>query len=231
MSDRPLLRTEELVKEYTSGAGNRVVAVDNVEFDIWPGEFVMIVGPSGCGKTTLLALLGGLERPTSGEIYLDGVDLAELSEKEIAEVRRFRVGFIFQSFHLVPYLSAFENVMLPLSFASGSREQKRERVDELLEAVGLADRADHYPSELSGGQKQRVAIARALANSPTLILADEPTGNLDSKSGRATIELFAELNRQRSHTVLLVTHDTSLAEYADRVVRLQDGRIVGDQQE
>ena len=198
----------------------------DVSFSVSAGESVAVVGPSGAGKSTLLALLAGLDLPTTGHILLNRTNLSELDEDGRAKVRAESVGFVFQSFHLVPSLNALENVMLPLELAG--REDAREVSLEIIEKVGLADRWSHYPSQLSGGEKQRVAIARAFATEPAVLFADEPTGNLDSATGGTIMALMFELNRNSSTTLVLVTHDRSLAERCDRVLSLDSGRLVSD---
>ncbi|UCH59692.1 MAG: ABC transporter ATP-binding protein [Anaerolineales bacterium] len=217
------LETTGLHKIYTMGEVE-VKALAGVDLTIPQGTFTLIMGPSGSGKSTLLYLIGGLDRPTYGQIYVDGQEVDNLDENELAVYRRQRVGFIFQSFNLVPSMTALENVALPLRFTHTRRRERFERARELLSKVGLQDRAQHKPTELSGGQQQRVAIARALVNRPQLILADEPTGNLDTVSGESIMELLAELHREGA-TVLVVSHDTRLVNYATRVVHILDGQI------
>jgi len=203
-----------------------VSALDGVSLVVHPGEFVAIMGPSGSGKSTLLHLLGGLDGPSDGEITLAGQPLSKLSDNEITVVRRRKVGFIFQFYNLLPTLSAEENVGLPLLIDGQSLEKHREKIQRLLELVNLSDRKDHKPDQLSGGQQQRVAIARAFANDPEIVLADEPTGNLDSRSGTAILELLRKTCNELRATIVMVTHDPRAASYADRVVFLKDGAIV-----
>ena len=198
---------------------------DSVRVD--PGELVAIVGPSGSGKTTLLGLLAGLDRPTTGSVVLDGTDLAALEEDERARLRRERIGFVFQSFQLIPTLTARENVQVPLELGGASGAEARAAA--LLARVGLADRGHHYPAQLSGGEQQRVAIARAFVHSPRILFADEPTGNLDAATGGRIVELLLELNREQGATLVLVTHDPELARRAGRIIRLADGRVVSDE--
>ena len=219
------LETQALTKQYQMGEVS-VVALDGVDFSVEQGEFVAIMGPSGSGKSTLLHMLGGLDYPTSGEVYLNGQPLSGLSDDEITRLRRRKVGFIFQFYNLLPTLGAAENVALPLLIDGQSLTRQRPLVDQLLERVGLRDRADHRPDQLSGGQQQRVAIARAFVNQPEIVLADEPTGNLDSRSGTAILELLRQTCRELGATVIMVTHDPRAASYADRVVFLKDGKIV-----
>jgi len=220
-----MIVTENLTKIYTDGAPVR--ALDEVTLEIGAGEFVAITGPSGSGKSTLLNLIGTLDRPTSGRVVVDGVDVGTLRGNALADFRREHIGFVFQMFHLVPTLTALENVMLPLiPYRRGLKFRLEERAQELLEAVGLGDRLHHLPGQLSGGEQQRVAIARALINTPKVILADEPTGNLDSRAGTEIVALLRQLNRERGVTVLVATHNEAVAQAADRTIRLRDGRVV-----
>jgi len=218
-----ILQVRDLVMRLRSG-GREVTILDGVSLDVTARETVAVTGPSGSGKSTLLGLIAGLDRPTAGSIVLDGVEITNLDENRLARLRRDRVGFVFQSYHLTPTLAAIDNVAMPLELAG--RPRRLERARELLDAVGLVDRADHYPSQLSGGEQQRVAIARALALRPPLVLADEPTGNLDSATGAQIIELLLALNREHGSTLVLVTHDEALAGRGQRVVALRDGRVV-----
>ncbi len=221
----PILRGLNLTKRFLMGTAP-VYAVRQTTLEIKPGEFVLVVGPSGCGKTTLLNLLGGLDRPTFGEVVLEGQPYSKLDENGLARLRRNKVGFVFQFFNLLTDLTAEENVMLPMQLVGLSPAKTRARAAELLAAVGMAERAAHSPFELSGGEQQRIAVARALANSPTVVLADEPTGNLDRKSGTEIIGLFRRLNREFHQTFVVVSHDLSFTEHADRVVHMEDGQIV-----
>ncbi|HXU91019.1 MAG TPA: ABC transporter ATP-binding protein [Methylomirabilota bacterium] len=214
-----------LTMRLTSG-GRPLTILDGITLDIARGDAVAVIGPSGSGKSTLLGLIAGLDAPTAGTITVGGVDITRLGESALARFRRETIGYVFQSYHLIPTLTAAENVAVPLELAGERRVSARARV--LLEQVGLRDRGDHYPVQLSGGEQQRVALARAVALEPPLLLADEPTGNLDSATGAAIIELLFALNRERGSTLVLVTHDPALAERADRVVALRDGRVVGD---
>jgi putative ABC transport system ATP-binding protein len=226
MSDTALMRARALGKEYGKGAA-LVRAVDQVDLDIERGETVAIVGPSGCGKSTLLHLLGGLERPTRGELRLAGQRIDQMSETALARLRRHSVGFVFQAFHLVDELSAVENVELPALLTGTPPRAARRRAAELLEQVGLADRAGHLPSALSGGQCQRVAIARALVGEPLVVLADEPTGNLDSAATIDVLRLFDGL-RSAGQTLVIVTHDSRIAATADRLISMRDGVLVDE---
>jgi putative ABC transport system ATP-binding protein len=210
-------------KTVPSGTGSLTI-LHPIDLAIEAGRVVAITGPSGSGKSTLLGLLAGLDAPSSGHVILDGVDITTLGEDALAQLRGTRIGFVFQFFHLLPSLTAFENVLVPMEIAGIPKAAPRAK--ELLEEVGLSDRAHHYPSQLSGGEQQRVAIARALANNPPILLADEPTGNLDSTTGQSVIQLLLDVNRTRRTTLVLVTHDPELAAVADVVVALRDGRIV-----
>jgi ABC-type lipoprotein export system ATPase subunit len=222
----PVVRTRGLQKHYGQGAG-LVRALDGVDLDIASGETLAIMGPSGCGKSTLLHMLGGLERPSAGEVWLEGRRVDELGERALARLRRHAVGFVFQAFHLMDELTAIENVELPALLAGRSPRAARNRAVELLDQVGLTDRADHLPSALSGGQRQRVAIARALSNDPLVVLADEPTGNLDSAS---TLDVLRLLDRLRigGQTLVIVTHDSRIAATADRLISMRDGAFVDE---
>src|ERR1051325_5709409 len=220
-----MLRSDGLTKEYRSGDHTLAVLAD-VSFTIPQGALVSIIGPSGSGKTTLLGLLAGLDAPTRGRVLLDDVDLTTLDEDARARLRGEKVGFIFQSFQLIPTLIALENVQVPLDLRGES--DARRRASELLSRVGLADRLDHFPTQLSGGEQQRVAIARAFVNSPKILFADEPTGNLDSDTGGRIVQLLEQLNRESGSTVVIVTHDAGLAGRTQRIIRLSDGRVVSD---
>lgn len=220
-----MLSCHALHHEYLSG-GRRLTVLKDITFTLEAGGFLAIVGPSGSGKTTLLGLLAGLDRPTSGSVVLDGVDLADLDEDARARLRRERVGFVFQSFQLIPTLTARENVQVPLELAGAS--DAGARADALLARVGLGERGHHYPSQLSGGEQQRVAVARAFCTRPKILFADEPTGNLDAANGATIIELMIALNTEFNTTLVLVTHDPDLAGLARRIIRLADGMIVTD---
>jgi putative ABC transport system ATP-binding protein len=220
-----MLEAVRLTKEYQSGE-QRLAVLRDVSFTVPDGAFVAIVGPSGSGKTTLLGLLAGLDVPTGGTVLLDGADLARLSEDKRAQLRGAKVGFVFQSFQLIPTLTALENVQVPLELRGDDGAPARAR--DLLARVGLGDRAHHFPNQLSGGEQQRVAIARAFSNAPTLLFADEPTGNLDSDTGHHIVELLETLNRESGTTIVLVTHDLALARRAQRIIRLADGVVITD---
>jgi putative ABC transport system ATP-binding protein len=217
------MRLETVSKRYVH-RGRAVAALDNASLEIAPGDFVAVVGPSGSGKSTLLLVLGGMLSPSTGQVFLNGHSLYELSPNQRAELRRQKVGFVFQTFNLVPYLTALENVQIPLYLAGLDEAAQKERAASLLERVGLGDRLDHKPPELSIGQQQRVALARVLANDPEIILADEPTGNLDPETGQQILDLLDEMNRE-GRTVVMVTHDPRAAARAQRTFRLQEGRI------
>ena len=224
--ENAVLAARNVSKQVSSPEGTLTI-LSNVSFAIDKGDSVAVVGASGAGKSTLLALLAGLDPPTEGEIWLNGANLTNLDEDGRAEVRAASVGFVFQSFHLVPSLNALENVMLPLELAS--KDAPRQKASDILQQVGLAERWSHYPAQLSGGEKQRVAIARAFATEPAVLFADEPTGNLDSRTGDHVIDLMFELNRDSSTTLVLVTHDKSLAARCDRIIGLDGGLLVSDE--
>ena len=219
-----MLRCESLTRTFLSG-GHELPVLKSITLDVPDGSFVAILGPSGSGKSTLLGLLAGLDRPTTGRVWLDGVELGSLSEDERARLRGEKVGFVFQSFHLIPTLTARENIQVPLELRG---LEAQARADELLARVGLTGRGHHYPAQLSGGEQQRVALARAFSHRPRVLFADEPTGNLDAATGARVIELMSELNREAGTTLVLVTHDQSLAGRAGRIVRLHDGALLSD---
>jgi putative ABC transport system ATP-binding protein len=212
------------VSKTVQSGGHPLTILHPLDYTIASGQFVAIVGPSGSGKSTLLGLLAGLDAPTTGEILVDGVDISRLGEDDLARLRGQKIGFVFQFFHLVPSLTAFENILVPMEIAG--RRDANDRARQLLDEVGLSDRGHHYPSQLSGGEQQRVAIARALANDPPIVLADEPTGNLDSTTGRHILDLLLNVRRTRETTLILVTHDPELARLADTRLTLRDGRPV-----
>ncbi len=222
----PLVKIEDVCKTYQMGKVF-VPVLKNVNLTVESGEYISIMGPSGSGKSTLMNLIGALDRPTEGKVYINDKDISRLSDDRLAVIRQNTIGFVFQQFNLIPRLSALENVELPMWFAGASKNKRRKRAKDLLIRVGLEDRLTHKPTELSGGQMQRVAIARALANKPEIILADEPTGNLDSTSGAEISKLFEELNDE-GKTIIIVTHEQRLANMARRIIKLKDGEIVDD---
>jgi putative ABC transport system ATP-binding protein len=222
-----LIETVDLVKTYIQG-GRPLEVLKGICFTVEPGEFTAIMGPSGSGKSTLLNMIGALDRPTAGKVYINGVDLSGLNDNQVAELRNREIGFIFQFFNLIPRMDAQGNVELPMAIAGVSRSERHKRAQRLLELVGLGDRADHKPSQLSGGEQQRVAIARALANEPNLILADELTGNLDSTTGDEIMHLLRTLNKEEGKTFILITHDAMVGQNTDRLIQLHDGVIVSD---
>jgi putative ABC transport system ATP-binding protein len=223
-----MIHTENLAKVFQMG-DTEVRALDGVSFTINKGEMVAIMGPSGSGKSTLMSIIGCLDMPTHGKYMVDGLAVENLNETKLAEVRGQKIGFVFQQFNLLARTSALENVMLPLTYAGLSGKERRERALKALDRVGLSDRTHHAPNELSGGQQQRVAIARALVNGPAILLADEPTGALDSKTGEEIIGLFQGLHNESGQTVILVTHDPHVARHTDRIIKLSDGRIISDE--
>ncbi len=222
-----IIRMKDLGKIYDTGK-IQVEALKKVNLDIHKGEFVSIMGPSGSGKSTLMNIIGCLDRATSGFYELDGVSISELDDAQLAKIRNLKIGFVFQSFNLLPRITALQNVELPMIYAGVSKKERRRRAVHALARVNLEDRMDHKPNELSGGQKQRVAIARALVNSPSIILADEPTGNLDTASGEEIMAVFQELNTEGA-TIVLVTHETDIAQHTKRVVKFRDGFLISDE--
>jgi putative ABC transport system ATP-binding protein len=220
-----MIELRDVEKRVRSG-NEELTILHSLTLEIADGEFAAVVGASGSGKSTLLGLIAGLDAPTSGAILIDGADITRLNEDKLATLRSEKIGFVFQSFHLIPSLTAFENVLIPMEIAG--IKNARSRADELLAQVELTNRARHYPSQLSGGEQQRVAIARAFANNPKILLADEPTGNLDSRNGRHIFDLMTDLHRTRGTTLVLVTHDEELAAQAQKLIRLKDGRIVNN---
>ncbi len=224
MAEPITVKTEDVVKEYRMG-GTVLQALKGVDLEIEKGEYISIMGPSGSGKSTLFNMIGALDRPTNGTVYIDDVSLLELSPAEIAWIRCWKIGYIFQSFNLIPVMTALENVTLPMIFAGVPVSDRKKKGTELLEKVGLGDRVDHKPTELSGGQMQRVAIARSMANGPSIILADEPTGNLDLKTGRDIINLLKEMNVNEQVTIISATHDLKMLDVSDRVIYIRDGMV------
>ena len=227
MQTEPVIQVKNVTKELKVG-NHTIHALQGISLDIYAGEIVSIVGPSGSGKSTLLGILGGLDSPTSGQMIIDGVDITRMNEDQLTEIRNEKIGFIFQFFNLIPTLTALENVALPIQFARKRNFSPNKRARELLHTLGLGDRMRHRPSQLSGGQQQRVAIARALANNPPILLADEPTGNLDSESSEGVMQTLHDIRDSAGTTIVLVTHDPNLAMEADRILTLVDGKITDD---
>ncbi len=223
----PSIVTKDVIKVYRAGK-SEVIALRGLDMETVDGDLVAVRGPSGCGKTTLLNMLGGIDRPTAGRIEIDGSNLVDLNDSDLVRYRRDRVGFIFQFFNLVPTLTAEENVELPMRLARKALSHRKQRSKELLELVGLSKRATHRPDELSGGEQQRVAIAVALSNDPPLLLADEPTGELDTKTGQEVLDLFQHLNQEFGKTVVVVTHDQRVASIAHRILEIRDGKILSE---
>lgn len=220
-----MIQVFDLTKVYQMGEV-KVHALDGISLKVNKGEFVSIMGPSGSGKTTLLNMIGALDNPTNGAVFINGINVAHMNDEQQTSLRLKNLGFIFQFYNLVPVLTAFENVELPLIFAEVPEEIRRERVTKFLELVGLGDRMDHLPSELSGGEQQRVAVARSLSNHPALLIADEPTGELDTKMGREIVDLLRNLNKELKQTILMVTHDPAIGQLAERLLKMRDGKIV-----
>lgn len=223
-----VIELQDVWKIYKMGA-QEVPALRGLTLKIRHGEFVSIMGPSGSGKSTAMNMIGCLDVPTSGKVFLEGEDISRLSESDLAQIRGKKIGFIFQTFNLMPGLSALENVMLPMIFQGVGRDERERRAKELLEMVDLGNRMDHKPTELSGGQQQRVAIARSLANKPEVILADEPTGNLDSKTGIEVMKMLCRLHREENKTIVMVTHDPDIAKWSERSIHIKDGKILSDE--
>lgn len=219
-----IVRVENLCKLYGKGS-TQVTALDHVSFTVEKGEFIAIVGASGSGKSTLLHLLGGVDRPTSGKVFIDGKDIYNFNDDKLAIFRRRQVGLIYQFYNLIPILNVEENIALPLRL--DNRDVKKERMEALLKLLGLTERRNHLPNQLSGGQQQRASIGRALITNPTIILADEPTGNLDSKASDEIVHLLRKLNQEYGQTIIMITHDLEIAKYADRILKIEDGRLMG----
>ena len=228
MSSRQLIRMRGIVKRFYIGQPNELEILHGIDLDVKEGEFVSIVGASGSGKSTLMNMIGVLDRPTEGTYWLDGTDVQDAQDDELSQIRNRKIGFVFQNFNLISRTNARKNVELPMMYAGIPQKKRTQRAEELLDLVGMADRMDHQPNELSGGQKQRVAIARAMANDPAIILADEPTGALDSKTGRMVMDLFHRLNREQGKTIVLITHNQELAAETSRVLTMRDGILYTD---
>lgn len=227
MKDK-IVDIKNLVKNYYIGTPNELYILKSISLDVKKGEFVSIVGPSGSGKSTLMNIIGALDRPTSGEYILDGISIENMTDNQLSEIRNKKIGFVFQTFNLIPRTSALKNVELPLLYAGMNSRDRKKRAEELLDLVGMHDRMSHHPNELSGGQKQRVAIARALANNPSILLADEPTGALDTETGRMVMDIFHKIHREQGATVILITHNPDLAAETERIIRIVDGNIIGE---
>ncbi|MCR4646842.1 MAG: ABC transporter ATP-binding protein [Oscillospiraceae bacterium] len=217
-----------IIKRYYIGKPNELQILNGIDLDVTEGEFLAIVGQSGSGKSTLMNMIGALDRPTEGTYYLNGVDISTLDDTELSRIRNKEIGFVFQTFNLISRTDALKNVEMPMMYAGIPRKERIKRAEELLKIVEMEDRADHQPNELSGGQKQRVAIARAMANKPSILLADEPTGALDSKTGRMIMDLFHKLHKEEGTTIVLITHSPELASECDRIVTISDGSIIND---
>ncbi len=223
-----MILMNDVVKKYYVGLSNELTVLNQINVDILEGEFVSIVGQSGSGKSTLMNIIGALDRPTSGTYSLDGIAIADMDDDQLSDIRNQKIGFIFQTFNLVPRTTALNNVELPMFYKGVSKKERRERAERLLELVEMGDRMHHMPNELSGGQKQRVAIARSLANNPSIILADEPTGALDTKTGRLVMDLFLKIHAEEKKTIVLITHNEELAKETERIVTISDGEILTD---
>jgi putative ABC transport system ATP-binding protein len=225
---KTIIDLKGIIKRFYIGQPNELEILHGIDLQVHEGEFVSIVGSSGSGKTTMMNIIGVLDRPTEGDYLLDGVDVARAKDKELSMIRNQKIGFVFQTYNLISRTSALKNVELPMLYAGIGKKEREERAKELLAMVGMEERMSHNPDELSGGQKQRVAIARAMANDPSIILADEPTGALDSKTGRLIMDIFQKLNREQGKTIVLITHSQELAEETQRIVTLKDGEIIGE---
>ena len=225
---KEIIHLENIVKRYFVGQPNELEILHGLDISIYEGEFVAIVGESGSGKSTLMNIIGALDRPTEGKYILDELEIGKAKDIELSEIRNEKIGFVFQTYNLVARTSALKNVELPLLYAGTPKRERAKRAKELLEAVDMGDRITHTPDELSGGQKQRVAIARAMANNPSIILADEPTGALDSETGNLIMDIFLKLNKEQGKTIVLITHSMELAKQAERIITLKDGRVVDD---
>lgn len=228
METTSLIHLDHIVKRFYEHQENELEILHGINLDVHKGEFVSIVGESGSGKTTLMNIIGILDRPTEGTYILDGISIADAKDKELSHIRNQKIGFVFQTYNLISRTSALKNVELPMLYAGISKKERKERAEYYLEMVGMQDRMSHKPDELSGGQKQRVAIARALSNEPSILLADEPTGALDSETGRNIMDIFHKLNHEQGKTIVLITHSKELAEETGRIVTIQDGRIISE---
>lgn len=224
-----IIKLENIVKKFYIGKPNELEILHGISLEVKKGEFVSVVGPSGSGKSTLMNLIGVLDRPTSGSYILDGIDVSAAKDKELSAIRNKKIGFVFQTYNLISKTSALKNIELPMLYAGVSKIERTKRAKELLELVEMSDREKHLPEELSGGQKQRVAIARAMANNPAILLGDEPTGALDSKTGRLVMDLFHKLNKEQGITIVLITHSQELASETDRIISLKDGNIISEE--
>ena len=227
-NDDVIIRMKGIIKTFNIGQPNELEILHGIDLTVRRGEFISIVGQSGAGKSTLMNIIGVLDRPTDGEYWLDGVDVSKAKDTELSAIRNAKIGFVFQTFNLIPRTSALKNVELPMLYGGVSKAERTRRAKELLDVVGMADRLSHDPNELSGGQKQRVAIARAMSNNPAIILADEPTGALDSATGRMVMDLFHKLHREQGKTIILITHSNELAAETQRIVTISDGRIISE---
>lgn len=228
MNKKPLIEMNKIIKKYYIGEPNELEILHGIDLKIYEGEFVAIVGESGSGKSTLMNIIGALDKPTEGQYLLDGINVQKASEKDMNNIRNQKIGFVFQNFNLIGRTSALKNVELPMLYAGISNRNRTERAMKLLEKVGMSERCHHQPNELSGGQKQRVAIARSLANDPAIILADEPTGALDSETSRIVMNIFHDLNKKQNKTIILITHSKELAEECPRVITIKDGQVIDD---
>lgn len=230
-NSKPLIEMKEIIKRYNIGTESKIEILHGIDLKIYEGEFVAIVGESGSGKSTLMNIIGVLDKQTEGEYYLDGIDIKNANEEEMNVIRNKKIGFVFQNFNLIGRTSALKNVELPMLYAGVPAEERTKRAKELLSKVGMASRANHMPNELSGGQKQRVAIARSLVNNPSIILADEPTGALDSETSAMVMDIFNDLNKNQGKTIILITHSKEIAEQCPRIVTIKDGEIINDSKE
>lgn len=228
MEKKIIIDMKDIVKKYFIGTPNELAALGGVDIKVYEGEFVAIIGASGSGKSTLMNIIGSLDRPTSGTYYLDGIDVTKSKDDELSRIRNSKVGFVFQTYNLIAKTNAIKNVEMPMLYAGVPARKRVERAKELLTIVGMGERMKHLPEELSGGQKQRVAIARAMANDPAIILADEPTGALDSQTGRMVMDIFHKLHKEQGKTIVLITHSPELAEETERIISLKDGHVVGE---